>query len=61
MPYIVTRGEVHAGAQIYAVGDELPDGIGDEAMVEAGAIEWREPKAKKGKANADKHVAGAAD
>lgn len=39
MPYIVKVGEVRNGEDVYCVGDELPEGVGDEAMVEAGAVE----------------------
>lgn len=42
MPYFVKVGEVRSGSDRYGIGAELPPGIGDEAMVEAGAIEWRE-------------------
>jgi len=43
MPYIVKRGEIWRGAQHYGVGQVLPEGVADEAMVDAGAVEWREP------------------
>ena len=39
MTYIVKRGRVEDGVKVYEVGDRLPKGIGDEAMVEAGSIE----------------------
>lgn len=38
-PYIVTTGVYSAGTR-YGPGAVLPDGIGDEAMALAGAIEW---------------------
>lgn len=41
MTYYVKTGEVHSGSDVYGIGDPLPGGIGDDAMVEAGAIEWR--------------------
>ena len=44
-PYIVRTG-VRSGETVYGPGDVLPDGIGDEAMVEAGAIEFVEPEPK---------------
>lgn len=43
MPYFVKVGEVHSGGSVYAVGDALPPGVGDAAMREAGAVEWRDP------------------
>lgn len=43
MPYFVKVGEVHNGSAVYHVGEALPPGVGDAAMREAGAVEWREP------------------
>ena len=43
-PYIVKTGVYSAGTH-YGPGDQLPDGIGDEAMVEAGALEWADEDA----------------
>jgi len=39
MPYIVKVGDVISGGERYPIGTVLPDGIGDEAMVSAGAVE----------------------
>jgi hypothetical protein len=46
MPYYVKVGEVRNGSQHYVIGDCVPDSVADEAMVEAGAIEWQEEGAE---------------
>ena len=46
MPYFVRAGTVISGAKIYKAGEALPPGVGDAAMREAGAIEWREAEKK---------------
>jgi hypothetical protein len=57
MPYFVKVGTVISGPRVYEVGEALPPGVGDAAMREAGAVEWREPvKAEKPKAT-PKHAA----
>ena len=50
MPYFVKHGEVRSGGKVYATGVALPPGVGDAAMREAGAIEWREPEKREPKA-----------
>lgn len=55
MPYIVKRGKVDAGECVYAVGESLPEGVGDDAMVEAGSIEWLPEKVAAALAEVDLH------
>jgi hypothetical protein len=40
MPYIVRRGRVEDGETVYDVDELLPEDVGDDAMVEAGSVEW---------------------
>ena len=37
--YVVNEGhKVHAGARVYLPGEDVPEGIADEAMVAVGAV-----------------------
>jgi hypothetical protein len=54
MAYEVLIGDVREGGRVWLAGDVLPDGIGDEAMVAAGAIG---PVRKKVRADATPAVA----
>lgn len=40
MPYIVKQGRVETGEMVYDAGQELPEDVVDEAMVEAGSVEF---------------------